>query len=66
MKGGMVMSLTDNPCKECVAPKRYPGCHAKCEAYIQWKEEWDALKDKERKQKQMDDWARPEKPKRRR
>ena len=58
--------MKDNPCRECVPPKRYPGCHAVCEAYISWKEEWDTLKDKERKQKQMDGWARPEKPKRRR
>lgn len=60
------MSILVNPCKECVAPKRHIECHAKCEAYIQWKGEWDALKDKERKQKQMDGWARPEKHKRRR
>lgn len=58
--------MKDNPCRECVPPKRHLGCHANCEAYISWKEEWDALKDKERKQKQMDGWARPEKPKRRR
>lgn len=26
--------LTDNPCNGCVAPRRYPGCHAKCPDYI--------------------------------
>ena len=63
-EGGIYMR--NNPCKECVSPKRYPGCHVVCEAYIKWKEEWDELKAKERKQKQMDDWARPERSKRRR
>lgn len=24
------------PCKDCVAPKRYPGCHAVCKEYIDW------------------------------
>lgn len=24
------------PCKYCVAPKRYPGCHAECPEYIDW------------------------------
>ena len=26
-------------CKDCT--KRYPGCHAKCESYIEWKAEHD-------------------------
>lgn len=25
-------------CKNCVAPKRYPGCHAVCQEYITAKE----------------------------
>lgn len=58
--------MKDNQCRECVPPKRYPGCHADCEAYISWKAEWDALKDEIRKQKQIEDCARPIKPKRRR
>jgi hypothetical protein len=29
----------DNPCKECVPPKRRPGCHAECEEHRAWKEE---------------------------
>ena len=49
-----------NPCKECVPPERHPGCHTFCEAYIEWKEEWEELKVKIRKQKQMDSWNRPE------
>lgn len=24
------------PCKGCVAPKRYPGCHADCPEYKDW------------------------------
>ena len=38
-------------CKECVAPKRYPGCHAVCPEYLAQKAEHDRLKaiyDKER------------------
>ena len=27
------------PCKYCVAPKRFPGCHAVCEAYEIWAKE---------------------------
>lgn len=27
------------PCKDCVAPKRHPGCHARCNEYIEWNEE---------------------------
>ena len=26
------------PCKGCEAPKRHPGCHSHCEAYLAWKE----------------------------
>ena len=29
-------------CKDC--PDRYPGCHAKCEKYIQQRAEYDAEK----------------------
>lgn len=31
------------PCKDCVAPKRYPGCHSVCPEY----KEWDAEHQKE-------------------
>lgn len=30
------------PCKNCVAPKRHPGCHSDCSD----KREWDTKKDK--------------------
>lgn len=28
-------------CRNCVAPKRYPGCHGKCQEYIAEKEDYD-------------------------
>lgn len=28
----------DNPCRNCVAPKRHPGCHGACEEHAAWKE----------------------------
>lgn len=28
-------------CKDCVAPKRYPGCHSVCPEYIHEKELWE-------------------------
>lgn len=31
-------------CEGCVAPKRYPGCHATCPEYLQEKEEYEARK----------------------
>jgi hypothetical protein len=31
-------------CKDCVAPKRHPGCHATCPEYLRAKAEWDAWK----------------------
>ena len=39
----------ENPCHNC--PKRYPGCHASCDAYKSWKAEWDELRERERKRK---------------
>ena len=38
-------------CKDCVAPKRHPGCHGHCEEYVAERAEYDRLKaihDKER------------------
>lgn len=29
-------------CKDCVAPKRYPGCHDHCPEYIKEKTAYDA------------------------
>lgn len=31
-------------CRGCYAPKRHPGCHAKCEEYISAKAKYDARK----------------------
>lgn len=28
-------------CKDCIAPKRYPGCHSVCPEYIHEKELWE-------------------------
>lgn len=45
-------------CKECVAPKRYPGCHDHCTEYIDQK----AKHDKERLEKaRLNDIHRREK-----
>ena len=30
------MSNANCPCKECVPPKRCPGCHGSCAEYIAW------------------------------
>lgn len=35
-------------CKDCVPPKRYPGCGANCEEYKKEKAEHEARKQKER------------------
>lgn len=31
-------------CKDCVAPKRYPGCHSNCPEYLMEKKLWDEQK----------------------
>ena len=31
-------------CKGCVAPKRYPGCHAVCPEYLKEKAEYESRK----------------------
>lgn len=31
-------------CKDCVAPKRYPGCHGVCPEYIHEKALWEEEK----------------------
>lgn len=36
--------MQTSPCKDCVAPKRYPGCHSVCKEYISWKAEHDEVK----------------------
>ena len=32
-----------SPCKYCVAPKRYPGCHSTCKEYKDWNAEHQQL-----------------------
>ncbi len=36
-------------CKDCVAPKRHPGCHDHCDIYIEEKRKHDELREKEGK-----------------
>ena len=35
-------------CRDCVPPTRYPGCHAKCNKYLEEKAEWEKEKAKAR------------------
>lgn len=32
-------------CKECVAPKRHPGCHGTCEEYLAERAEYEKQKE---------------------
>lgn len=50
-KGGINMSGSFNACRNCVAPKRHPGCHANCPEYLQEKAEYDIKKAVADKQK---------------
>lgn len=36
------MTITDNPCRYCVAPKRHIGCHATCPEWLPIQAERDA------------------------
>lgn len=40
-----------NCCKDCVAPKRYPGCHGHCPEYLEEKARYDERMAAERKWK---------------
>jgi hypothetical protein len=40
-------------CYGCIAPKRYPGCHAQCQEYIKEKAVHDAQHEEERKKKEI-------------
>lgn len=40
-------------CKDCIPPKRKVGCHAYCEEYIKEKAVLDAIREKERKWKEV-------------
>jgi hypothetical protein len=42
-------------CKGCVPPDRYPGCHGKCEKYLNEKSAYDALKKAEDEKKRVRD-----------
>lgn len=55
--------MTDNPCRDCVAPVRFPGCHAVCEKYGKWREELDKLNEEIRIKKSIERCARPAYPK---
>lgn len=35
----------DTHCKNCVPPKRHPGCHDTCELYQKDKAEWEEYKE---------------------
>lgn len=41
----------ENPCKDCIEPRRYVGCHAKCKEYLAWKKHNDKRNDKIRQVK---------------
>lgn len=35
-------------CKDCVPPRRYPGCHGHCQKYLEEKRLYEIQKQKER------------------
>ena len=41
-------------CMDCVAPKRYPGCHDRCPEYLKEKAEYERLKAKADKIRRVD------------
>ena len=46
-------------CKNCVPPKRQPGCHGHCEEYLSEKKELDKIREKlAREQRYKDDYYR--------
>lgn len=40
------MTQRINCCRDCVYPKRHPGCHAKCEEYIAERKALDEVNEK--------------------
>lgn len=40
-------------CRDCVAPKRHPGCHDKCPEYLEQRARYDELKDAENKRREL-------------
>jgi hypothetical protein len=43
--------MTISSCKDCVPPERHPGCHSKCEKYLQQKAAHDALREADYKRR---------------
>ena len=44
--------MRPNPCAECkIENGRHPGCHAKCQKYIDWRKEYDDDMQKKNHQK---------------
>lgn len=41
-------------CKNCVAPKRYPGCHSHCQEYIDIRAEYDKRKAAHNQKREID------------
>lgn len=40
-------------CKDCVPPKRYPGCHDRCQEYLEEKRIHDEIKQKRYEENQI-------------
>lgn len=47
------------PCKECVPPKRYPGCAAKCTDWAEWSEAEEQRKAKIREAHNIEELCFP-------
>lgn len=43
------LAKVDPPCKDCVPPTRYQGCHSSCQKYIEWRAERDGLLEQKQK-----------------
>ena len=41
-------------CKDCVTPKRHPGCHGSCPEYIECKAQYDRRKTEYDKKRELD------------
>lgn len=40
-------------CRNCTAPKRYPGCHGKCPEYLEQRAKYDELKEADNKRREI-------------
>lgn len=45
--------IDDNPCKDCVPPKRSPGCHSSCVDYMIAKAFHEAKRDEQYQESQV-------------